>query len=298
MLATAYGFPPDLATSRAARLEFSIHPKKCGWRHTNTLGWECEKIAQFHAVPKLNWPNRFSRMLGDKAYGLLLAHTIGLPVPRTTVISRRIAPFSFGRPTGNTEVWIRTSPKEQVPGRFTSAEGWCDPFQLLQSEDAAGEQISSVLCQSAIAAEFSGAAIVGADQNLLIEGKAGEGESLMKGKSRAEALPGYVTQQIRRLFETAKANLGPVRFEWAYDGRAAWLLQLHRGATESVGNVIFPGRAAYWTTFDPATGLEALRKTIASIKPGAGLIIRGDIGLTSHLADVIRRAAIPAHIAP
>ena len=138
-----------------------------------------------------------------------------------------------------------------MPGRFTSAKGWRDPFQLLQSEDATGDQISSVLCQTAVAAEFSGAAIVDADQNLLIEGKTGEGESLMKGKSRAEALPDYVTEEITRLFEAARAHLGPVRFEWAYDGRAAWLLQLHRGATTSVGNVIFPGSADHWTRFDP-----------------------------------------------
>ena len=120
MLATTYGFSPDLDVPRAARLEFSLHPKKCGWRHTNTIGWEYEGTAPLHAIPNLNWPNRFSRMLGDKTYGLLLAHTGGLPVPHTTVLNRRVAPFSFGRPTGNTEVWIRTSPKEQIPGKFTS----------------------------------------------------------------------------------------------------------------------------------------------------------------------------------
>jgi hypothetical protein len=297
MLATTYGFSPDLDVPRAARLEFSLHPKKCGWRHTNTIGWEYEGTAPLHAIPNLNWPNRFSRMLGDKTYGLLLAHTAGLPVPHTTVLNRRVAPFSFGRPTGNTEVWIRTSPKEQIPGKFTSAKGWRDPFTLLQTEDLQGEQISSVLCQSAVAAEFSGAAIVGADERLLIEGKAGEGETFMKGESGAERLPSHVTAEVEELFEMAKAILGAIRFEWAYDGQTAWLLQLHRGATQSAGNVIFPGDARQWKAFNPAAGLEVLREMIASSGPGDGLMVTGEIGLTSHLADLIRRAGIPAQIA-
>jgi hypothetical protein len=297
LLTTAYGFSPHLEVPKSARVEFSIHPKKCGWRHTNTLVWEYEKTSWFHAKPKLSWPNHFSRMLGDKTFGLLVAHTIGLRVPHTVVINRRIAPFSFGRSTGNTEIWIRTSPKEQLPGKFTSATGWRDPFDLLQTEDPNGEHISSVLCQSAVAAKFSGAAIIGGDGKLLIEGKAGEGESFMKGESRAEVLPDPVIKDITQLFEAASANLGPVRFEWAYDGETAWLLQLHRGATSSVGSVIFPGPATHWETFDPAAGLEALREIISSIEPGAGLILTDDIGLTSHIADVIRRAAIPAQIA-
>jgi len=297
ILATVYGFSPDLDVPRASRLEFSIHPKKCGWRHTNTLGWEYEKIAPFYASPKLSWPNRFSRMLGDKAYGLLIAHTAGLPVPRTTVISRRVAPFSFGRITGSTETWIRTSPAEQNPGKFATAKGWLDPFRLLQHEDPNGDQISSVLCQSAVSAAFSGAAIVTADGHFVIEGKAGEGESFMKGESRPEVLPAQVTAEVTELFETAKRMLGPVRFEWAYDGQTVWLLQLHRGATQSTGHVILPGNADRWIWFDAAAGLGVLRQTIASLDQGAGLIVAGEVRLTSHIADIIRRAGIPAKIA-
>jgi hypothetical protein len=47
---------------------------------------------------RLTWPNRFSRLLGDKAFGLLVADLHGLPVPATTVVGRRVAPFRFGRP--------------------------------------------------------------------------------------------------------------------------------------------------------------------------------------------------------
>jgi len=123
MLSTVYGFWPEIDVPRASRLEFSIHPKPRGWRQTHTLGWEYELIDHFDLRPKLTWPNHFSRMIGDKAYGLLIAQLAGLPVPRTIVINRRIAPFSFGRPTGSSEVWTRTCPHEQVPGKFTTTKG-------------------------------------------------------------------------------------------------------------------------------------------------------------------------------
>jgi glutathione synthase/RimK-type ligase-like ATP-grasp enzyme len=56
----------------------------------------------------MQWPNRFSSILGDKAYGLLMANLAGVPVPRTLVIGRRIAPFTFGDVTGSFEFWTRT----------------------------------------------------------------------------------------------------------------------------------------------------------------------------------------------
>jgi hypothetical protein len=127
--------------------------------------------------------------------------------------------------------------------------------------------------------------------------RAGEGETFMKEKSGAERLPSHVTAEVEELFEMAKAILGAIRFEWAYDGQTAWLLQLHRGATQSAGNVIFPGDARQWKAFNPAAGLEVLREMIASSGPGDGLMVTGEIGLTSHLADLIRRAGIPAQIA-
>ena len=49
------------------------------------------------------WPNRFSDMLGDKTFGLIMADQIGLYVPRTMVLNRSVAPFTFGEPTGNPE---------------------------------------------------------------------------------------------------------------------------------------------------------------------------------------------------
>src|SRR5262249_54742581 len=135
LLASVYGFEPDLAVPHNSRLEFSIHPKPRGWRHTHTIGWEIAEADTLGLPATMHWPSRISRMIGDKVVGLLVAHHIGLPVPRATVISRRVAPFTFGQPTGTSEIWFRTAPAEQVPGRYTTKRGWTDPFRILASED-------------------------------------------------------------------------------------------------------------------------------------------------------------------
>ena len=106
---------------------------------------------------RLTWPNRFSRLLGDKAFGLLVADLLGLPVPATTVVGRRVAPFGFGRPTGGGERWLRTCPAEPVPGRFMTQRGWRDPFALLAAEDPSGTDLVAVLAQEGVRARWSGA---------------------------------------------------------------------------------------------------------------------------------------------
>lgn len=294
LLSTVYRFPVELAVPLGSRLEFSLHPKPRGWKQTNILVWEYEERPHVDAHPRLEWPNIFSRMIGDKVYGLLVAHHIGLPVPQTTVINRRVAPFSFGRPTKSGETWIRTAPAEQMPGRLTTHRGWIDPYALLQSEDPTGCLVPSVVSQEGIRPIHSGAFIVGANGQLIMEGKKGEGESLMIGASTPQRLPRHVESDVRSLFNHAEAVLGPVRFEWVHDGERAWVVQLHRGATETDSEWIMRGPAERWVSFHRRQGLERLRSLIDEIGPGVGLCISGKIGLTSHMADVIRRAKVPA----
>lgn len=297
ILSTVYGFHPEIGDIRQGRVEFSIHPKKRGWKNTHTLLWEFESVTEDRQVPPINWPNRFSRHLGDKAFGLLIADKLGLRVPRTTVIGRRVAPFSFGWSTGSNEVWTRTCPLEPEPGRFTTVKGWIDPFKLMASEDPSASFIASVLCQEAVPAAFSGAAVVTIDGSLVIEGKSGEGDGLMLGRDRPEALPESVISEVKGTYEHIRARLGPVRFEWVHDGDSAWIVQLHRGQTNSSTTILVPGDAVNWREFDPTEGLESLRTFLATLRDGEGVKILGDVGLTSHLADVVRKAKHPAKIA-
>jgi hypothetical protein len=298
VLSTVYRFPVELDMPLASRLEFSLHPRPRGWQQTNILTWEFSEHAPITAKPPVVWPNRFSRLVGDKVYGLLIAHHVGLPVPYTTVINRRIASFSFGRRTESGESWIRTAPIEQEPGRFTTWRGWLDPFALLQSEDPAGNLIASVVAQDGVRSEYSGASIVGATGELIIEGRFGSGESLMIGTALPEKIPSDVQEGVRRAYERADAVLGPVRFEWVYDGVQCWIVQLHCGATNTDAYWLVPGEAERWNYFDVAEGLSVLRDRLATLDEHTGLILRGRIGLTSHMAELVRKAGAPARIEP
>jgi hypothetical protein len=247
-------------------------------------------------MPVLQWPNKFSRMIGDKTFGLLVAHHIGLPVPRTAVVNRRVAPFTFGIPTKWPETWFRTAPLEQVPGKFTTTRGWADPFQLLNHEDPSGTEIVSVLAQDGVRPEYSGALIVGADSAVIIEGVKGSGDSMMLGERSPEELPRDVTGAVQTVFDLAQAVLGPVRLEWVFDGERVWIVQLHYGATETSATHLTKKSAENWVPFDVAQGLEELRSLISTLGVGTGVEIRGRVGLTSHIADVVRKANIPARM--
>lgn len=291
-----YGFEPETLSADRGRLEFSIHPKPHGWRRTHTLMWEYERTDSAPARAAMKWPNRFSHHIGDKTFGLLVAHVIGLPVPRTTCFARRVAPFTFGQDTTSREVWTRTCPREQEPGRYTTLKGWTDPFKLLAIEDPQGSAIPAVLCQAAIAASHSGAAITDANGKVVIEGAAGEGDHFMLGRKVPEQIPPSVTADVMTLYELAKAALGPVRFEWVHDGARAWIVQLHKGATDGAASTIVPGDAHRWEVFEVSRGLEALRGFLAQLPGDVGVRIEGEIGLTSHIADLLRKARRPARI--
>jgi hypothetical protein len=226
----------------------------------------------------------------------MIADIVGLPVPRTTVISRRVAPFTFGSDTGSSEVWTRTCPREQEPGRFTTRKGWTDPFALLSAEDPQGASISSVVCQSAVRARYSGAAISDRDGNPVFEGVAGEGDAFMLGRRTPERIPDAVAVDLRVAYFAARQALGDVRFEWVHDGQRVWIVQLHRGGTNTVAATLVPGNASRWEIFEAANGLEALRLFLDKLPANVGVNIKGEVGLTSHFADLLRKTNRPSRI--
>ena len=297
LLGAVYGFTPDLEPAPGERVEFSIHPLAAGVRQTHTVVWETERVGPATLTKPLTWPNRFSRFLGDKVFGLLVADLHGLPVPATTVVGRRVAPFRFGRPTGSGEWWTRTCPAEPVPGRFLTQRGWRDPYALLAEEDPSGKEVVAVLAQEGVRAHWSGAALPGEDGGLLVEGVAGFGDDFMLARAAPDPLPAGVLDEIGQFGARAAAALGPVRFEWAHDGDTAWVVQLHLATAAASGTTIYPGTPSAWRRFDPALGLERLRDLIATVPPGEGIELTGDVGVTSHAGDLLRRAAIPSRLA-
>jgi len=297
LLETVYGFRPQIEFG-AARVEFSIHPLRRGLRSDHTIIWELNETISTSIQRQITWPNRFSEFIGDKVYGLLVAVSAGLHVPQTYAIARRVAPFQFGTNTGSAETWLRTCPKRQVPGRYPTFRGWRDPFAILAKEDPEGTAIRSVLAQGGVDAEWSGALIT-RDQDILVEGVAGFGDQFMQGRRPPERLPQPVRRAVLSAYNEARDALGSVRMEWAYDGKIVWVLQLHVGRSVGRGLVIVPGEVDEWYRFDVRQGLEALRQHVEGpIWNKHGVILVGDVGLTSHFADVLRRANIPSRIAP
>ncbi|CAE7351947.1 unnamed protein product [Symbiodinium necroappetens] len=312
VLALVYGFDPELPVGAGERLEFSLHPQPRGWRGTQTLGWEVEEVGAHALTPRLAWPNRFSRLIGDKAYGLLMAHLAGARVPLTSVFARRLPgrPFSFGAQTGGRDVWVRTCPIEPVPGRYATHHGWVEPFALLQAEDPEPREwtdpdlhlsdlrhiLASAVVQAGVPAAWSGAYYVDAEGRGLAEGVAGAGDAFMLGAQAPQELPAGLRGEIEREAARLAEVFGPVRFEWVHDGEALWVVQLHRGRTASQGAVIVPGAAARWERFEVAEGLGALRARLEKLPPDCGLEVVGRVGLTSHVADVLRRAGVPARL--
>jgi hypothetical protein len=82
-----------------------------------------------------------------------------------------------------------------------------------------------------------------------------------------------------------------------FDDDEVWILQLHRGATTTEGDVIVPGDVTHFRRFNVAEGIEALRTTVMAAKSnGEGIVLVGNVGITSHFGDILRRSGVPSYI--
>ncbi|MBC17125.1 MAG: hypothetical protein CL942_08740 [Desulfovibrio sp.] len=297
LLEIVYGFRPDLDYHEGHRVEFSIHPKARGWCHQHTIIWEVEELEEISIPPHFVWPNPFSQFLGDKVYGLLVAALLGAPVPRVTSFSRNplLPIYTFGSPTGSGSLWTRTCPKVQEPGRFTTVQGWEDPYALMDSDDPERRSIASCLVQEGVESLYSGALITDADGKRLVEGVRGFGDRFMQGEIAAEALPEKVLADLNSQYDVLSKTLEDVRFEWAHDGSQVWILQLHKGRSISSGRIIVPGEASSWLEYKVGSRLSELRSLVEqALQTGSGINVIGHVGMSSHVADVLRKASIPA----
>jgi hypothetical protein len=298
ILRTVYGFEPHIMPGKDERLEFSLHPMRVGHRLEHTLLWEVASVPSGNLTVTPTWPNDFSRLVGDKVYGLLVADAFGLRVPRATAIGRRYPPFIFGQPTGTAEVWLRTCPAQATPGHFTTVKGWVDPFALLAKEDP-NSAVAAVLAQESVVHMYSGAAMSQLQSEPLIEGVRGRGDDFMLGHGRDD-LPDVVRGDVSALIREAEAAFGTVELEWAHDEIQAWMLQVHpRPVTNLEKGVLSLGEAATWLEFDPDEGLDALRTLVGiAAQTNAGVRVTRLVGITSHVGDILRAARVPGRIVP
>lgn len=296
LLATVYGV--DLAHIRRPdrRVEFSVHPSPVGLRREKILVWE-ESQAYWRPEGRFGeWTNMFSRHLGDKTYGLVLADALGCHVPHTVAVPRRLPLFAFGRPPGSGERWIRTAPVERAAGKYTTVRGWVDPFHLLMNEDPNGDCIASVLVQDGVQAIYSGAAVGdGSPDGTIVEGVRGYGDKFMKGEMPPTTIPDFIHKSVCEMLTPLAALFGRVRAEWAHDGERAWLLQLRpTGESLLTSEVLREGEASSWVEVDARLPLEDLRRELNAVQQGTGVILVGNVGLTSHKVELLLDTGVPA----
>lgn len=302
ILKTVYGFMPRHTFRPNHRIEFSIHPQMEGIMNWHTIIWEYEEIEETSFDVKISYPNNFSKFIGDKVFGLLLADFYNFKVPYTTVICRNVAPFSFGRQTGLHERWIRTSPVVKESGKYFTGDRWQDPFELMIREEQKGDKdinIASILSQNAVIPVYSGGAII-TSKGITIEGVSGKGDEFMLGTDASEKLPIVLKKQLEfELSGLIELNniLGDVSVEWVYDGAGIWIVQMNQLKHISKGNVIVKGEAFEYLDFDVKNGLGELRKLINEIEgKNIGIRLLGNVGITSHFGDVLRQFNIPSYI--
>ena len=305
VLENVYGFRPALNFDENTRVEFSIHPKKRGLHKENTIIWETEEVESITTTANIIWPNIFSQMIGDKVFGLLIAAAIGLPVPKGTIIARSIAPFTFGHATEKWDTWMRTCPKTRTPGKYPTILGWEDPFEFMNAHNHKApssenyKNIAALLVQEAVYPEYSGSLISGEKGHPIIEGVHGRGDGFMIGQAKPEKLPSEVIEAVAKQHKKAYDILGPIEMEWVYDGLTVWIVQLHRQKDEIKleGNIIYPGLPTSFQIFHTERGLKSLRELISEIKgKSKGILLMGDVGITSHFGDLLRNAKIPSKI--
>jgi hypothetical protein len=269
VFAAVYGVVLPFPDDEGLRIEFSIHPRPVGFRRERWVVWEVGPAPARRLEPHLRWPNRFSRHLGDKAFGLLLASVAGIDVPDTVVLARDVAPFRFGKATGTGDHWLRTCPRQFDPGRFPTVHGWTDPFRLLAEADPEGDQIASVLVQEGVSASWSGAARSAGDRPV-VEGVRGQGDRFMLGLEQPTALPPGVDRALAAVIARVEARFGPVRLEWVADPTRVWIVQLNQQRPAAPATVV-AGRPDQWIAYDPDSGLEALAVVVDRARAaGAG----------------------------
>lgn len=304
MLKTVYGFSPKFNFEDKYRVEFSLHPRREGILREHTIIWEYEEFEKQKYDIKMKWPNKFSQFIGDKTFGLIVADYLGFNVPYTTVISRNIAPFSFGKETGLKEKWIRTVPIVKEPGKYYTGDKWVDPFLLMQSEESKGSKeinIASILSQSAVESIYSGGAIVAKDEeNDIIEGVVGKGDDFMLGIHKKNSLPASLLDSLKVLLNRIRGYysiLGEVSIEWVFDGIQIWIVQLNQLNNSGRGKVIVFGNPIAYEKFSISEGLERLREKINEVKDkNIGIELLGDVGLCSHFGDLLRQSKVPSFI--
>lgn len=224
ILNKVYGVSPDVSSRPNDRVEFSFHPQPCGWLRNHTLLWEHESTTAIAKVPYVNWPNRFSKLIGNDVFGLLIADELRIPVPYSLVTASSMAPFEFGRETGTSETLVRVYSNDTDPGMRSTFESCTDAFRRMVRQESEVGTVASFIRQNVVNARWSGTASMSDEQTIFIKSN---------GPGAAGSLPSPVVSDVSAIQEVLSRQLGSVFIEWVHDGTLAWVTRLRRSDNES-----------------------------------------------------------------
>jgi hypothetical protein len=160
-------------------------------------------------------------------------------------------------------------------------------------------RIAAVIIQEEVQVEFAGAILTDRSGNAIIEGVHGFGDQLMLGRAHPIAMPADLVRILEQLHRTAHDTCGSVRIEWGFDGGRVWVFQLQQEAGVSGDLIVVPGDVDAEVEYIVSDGLERLRKLVEDLRgTRTGITLVGTVGMTSHMADILRRHNIPSRILP
>jgi hypothetical protein len=67
---------------------------------------------------------------------------------------------------------------------------------------------------------------------------------------------GERSRQLEAIAAGGSVNNRQIGFESVYDGKNSWIVQLHRGATATSGNITYPRDALSYHRFDVTKGID------------------------------------------
>lgn len=295
------------------RVEFSIYPYKCGVYSQNTIIWEVSEFDENDPnipveIPKIIWPNPFSRVLGDKVFGLLVCNFMNYLVPKTIVLNKYFIPFTFGTSIKDNgiEYWCRSCPGERLPGQLPSVNKNFNVFDLMRQAEKLVEKesyIPSLIVQEGVKSIYSGSVITTRDGEIVIEGVKGRGDEFMLGNKVSEFLPSDVIKLVEATSQSIIDHSfisNEIEFEWVYDGKHLWIVQLSVGKNMVSRSIVVEGAVNEYLKFDPSKSASALTDLAEVIRKAkeinAGISIIGNVGRTSHIVHLLIKEQIPSII--
>lgn len=298
--------------SKTQRIEFSIHPNEVGCFGSRVIIWEASELDDTDMLliqHRITRPNAFSEMVGDKAFGLLLADSIGAYTPDTEFHIKAFGDRYVKTPAIDLEdvdVWTRTAPTEKQAGRFETEKRRYTEEEI--KELLKQDEIASVLVQEAIDVEYSGSAVLYSNSGeVSVEGVKGEGDKFMMGVEDDIELPIEVTDTVKEFLWSVDEEygelLGDVKIEWGFDTNgylyifqlcnisdAEYIFKLNTNRQDE--NIEY----IEYKLYENGTSLEDFRNFVEEIEKDTtkGIKLFAHIGITSHPCDILRKHNVPA----